>query len=99
MVWYWLPASCLAVISMPRTTSPVTQSIGFQPSWWYWLTARCLAVICMPRTTSTVTQGIGLQPRQWRCTAAYWYSGYRPPGRRVKGKVTVPSPSSGWISP
>ena len=31
MVWYWLPASCLAVISMPRTTSPATQSIGFQP--------------------------------------------------------------------
>ena len=65
MVWYWLPARGLAVISMPRTASPVTQSIGLQPSWWYWLTARCLAVICMPRTTSTVTQGIGLQPRLW----------------------------------
>ena len=64
---------------------------------WYWLPASCLAVISMPRTASPVTQGIGLQPRQWRCTAAYWYSGYRLTGRR--GKVTVPSPSSGWIIP
>ena len=71
MVWDWLPASCLAVISMPRTTSPVTQGIGFQPSWWYWLPARGLAVISMPRTASPVTQSIGLQPRQWRCTATF----------------------------
>ena len=34
MVWYWLPARGLAVISMPRTKSPVTQSIGFQPKQW-----------------------------------------------------------------
>ena len=36
MYWYWLPASCFYTIQCPRTSSPITQSIGFQPNF-VWL--------------------------------------------------------------
>ena len=34
--WYWLPASCFCLYHYPETSSPVTESIGFQPKPWGW---------------------------------------------------------------
>ena len=61
ILWYLVLASSqqsYATISVPRTTSTVTQSIGFQPMQWWWVDC----AICVPRTASPVTQGIGFQP-------------------------------------
>ena len=64
ILWYLVLASSqqsYATITVPRTTSTVTQSIGLQPMQWWWIDC----AISVPRTTSTVTQSIGLQPMQW----------------------------------
>ena len=36
LVWYWLPASIFCCYYYPETSSPVTESIGFQPKPWRW---------------------------------------------------------------
>ena len=51
MSWYWLPASWLCWCHYPETSSPVTQSIGFQPK----------PLLIIPETTAT--QSIGFQPK------------------------------------